>query len=110
MENLNSIETIKEYLLGKDNAALFAEANNTRNNVFGNEVFLRGVIEFTNFCKQNCNYCGLRAQNREITRYRITKEELLESANDAISFGIKTIVLQGGEDSFYTPGVFRRSN
>ncbi|MBU1099252.1 MAG: [FeFe] hydrogenase H-cluster radical SAM maturase HydE [Bacteroidetes bacterium] len=102
MDNLKSAESIKSFLQGKDDKALFAEANRVREQVFGNEVYLRGVIEFTNFCKQNCNYCGLRAQNREISRYRITKEELLDSVKEAISHGLKTIVLQGGEDPFYT--------
>ncbi|MBW6410475.1 [FeFe] hydrogenase H-cluster radical SAM maturase HydE [Clostridium weizhouense] len=84
------------------NEDLFKAANAVREKYLGNNVHLRGLIEFTNICKRNCMYCGLRRDNKNIKRYRLTKEEILEFAKKAVSYGYKTLVLQGGEDDFFT--------
>jgi biotin synthase len=95
-------------LLASDeyNQDLFAAADRTRNRYVGEEVHLRGLIEFSNICKQNCLYCGLRRDNRVIERYRLTVEQIVEFATKAKSYGYQTVVLQSGEDcSFDVPAM-----
>ena len=69
---------------------------------YGNKVFARGLIEFTNYCKNNCFYCGIRAGNKKTARYRLTKEEILTCCQIGNELGFKTFVLQGGEDPYFT--------
>ncbi|SFC42572.1 [FeFe] hydrogenase H-cluster radical SAM maturase HydE [Clostridium uliginosum] len=98
-----SKEEILELLKCDDiNEELFKTADKLREEHLGNYVHLRGLIEFTNICKRNCMYCGLRRDNKNIKRYRLTEEEILDFAKKAVSYGYKTIVLQGGEDDFFT--------
>jgi len=80
---------------------LFVTADKTREKHVGNKVHLRALIEFTNHCKQNCLYCGLRRDNKNIIRYRMTPEEIIDHALNTFKGGFETIVLQGGEDPFY---------
>ena len=68
---------------------------------YGNKVFVRGLIEFTNYCKNDCYYCGIRCSNKNASRYRLTREEILECASHGYDLGFRTIVLQGGEDAFF---------
>jgi len=68
---------------------------------FGNKVFTRGLIEFTNYCKNNCFYCGIRRDNRNVSRYRLTEDEILDCCREGFGLGYRTFVLQGGEDPFY---------
>ena len=70
---------------------------------FGNGVFVRGLIEFSNYCKNNCYYCGIRCGNKNADRYRLTKEQILECCDFGYEVGYRTFVLQGGEDVFFTP-------
>lgn len=81
---------------------LKTEAHRYRWRYYGNKIFIRGLIEFTNYCKNNCYYCGIRAGNKEIKRYRLTKEEILECCAEGYKLGFRTFVLQGGEDSYFT--------
>jgi len=90
------------YLQGKDDTWLFNEADRVRRAVFGEVVFIRGIIEYTNHCRQNCLYCGLRIGNREALRYRLTREEIIDSVVTAVEHQIHTIVLQGGEDPYFS--------
>lgn len=83
-------------------ALLFAEADRVRREVYGIDVYLRGLIEFTNVCKNNCFYCGIRRDNHNVSRYRLTEEEILSCCAEGFSLGYRTFVLQGGEDPFYT--------
>jgi len=69
---------------------------------FGNKVFARGLIEFTNYCKNNCFYCGIRAGNKKTLRYRLSKEEILECCRIGNKLEFRTFVLQGGEDPYFT--------
>ncbi|NLE22741.1 MAG: [FeFe] hydrogenase H-cluster radical SAM maturase HydE [Actinobacteria bacterium] len=78
--------------------SLWAAADETRRRHVGDEVHLRGLIEISNYCVRACGYCGLRAQNREIERYRMSAEEILVCAHDAEDWGWGTVVLQSGED------------
>lgn len=85
-----------------DLQALFAAADTVRRCVYGNKVFIRGLIEFTNYCKNNCYYCGIRAENNNATRYRLTSEEILDCCREGYGLGFRTFVLQGGEDMHFT--------
>lgn len=80
---------------------LFEIANKVREKFVGNEVHFRGVIEFSNYCSQHCLYCGIREDNFAIQRYRMTADEIIETARLIYTNGVKTIVLQSGEDSFF---------
>ncbi|MBQ2984281.1 MAG: [Candidatus Gastranaerophilales bacterium] len=80
---------------------LFKKADETRRKYVGDEVHLRALIEFSNICKRQCLYCGLRSPNKEIERYRLSKDEILDSVKKAIKLGYQTIVLQSGEDDNY---------
>lgn len=96
-----------EYLLnlkGKDNLeTLFAEANSIRKEKIEDFVCIHGIIEFSNYCKNNCLYCGIRCDNKKSKRYRMTKDEIVETAKKAVEMeGYKLIVLQSGEDDFYS--------
>lgn len=83
-------------------AELFAAADRVRRKYVGDEVHLRGLIEFTNCCDQNCLYCGLRRDNARLERYRLEPETIINFAVKAASNGYKTVVLQAGEGEFYS--------
>lgn len=87
-------------------AALRAAADRTRKTYVGDGVHLRALIEFSNICKQNCLYCGLRAGNPNVERYRLSSEEIYTFAKNAKSYGFKTVVLQSGEASHFAPDEF----
>lgn len=99
---LNKDEILQLLSCDDINDYLFKAADKVREKSLGNTVHLRGLIEFTNICKRNCLYCGLRRDNKNIKRYRLSKEEIIDFAKKAVSYGYKTIVLQGGEDDFFT--------
>ncbi len=105
-------DSLKTHILSKQNIIdilstnmfdniLFNTANQVREKYIGNKIHLRGLIEFSNICKQNCQYCGLQYENKNIHRYRLSVEEIINSAKNASSLGFKTIVLQSGEDPFF---------
>lgn len=81
---------------------LFAAADQVRKTFMGDAVHLRGLIEFSNYCQRNCAYCGLRENNKALSRYRLDAEEILTIARAAVPLGYKTVVLQSGEDSYYS--------
>lgn len=82
--------------------ALYSEANETRRRFVGDAVHLRGLIEISNHCSRGCAYCGLRAGNRALERYRMTREEIVDSARVALASGYGTVVMQAGEDHAIT--------
>lgn len=92
------IEILKD---DSNNDWLFSLADKTREEYVGDEVHLRGLIEFSNICKRQCKYCGLRCEDKYIDRYRISKENIISYAEHAVNMGYKTIVLQSGEDEYY---------
>lgn len=92
LNNIN--DDSKDYLLKKSHA--------TSLKVYGNKVYMRGLIEFTNYCIRNCKYCGIRKDNVEAERYRLSKDEIIDCAILGDKLGYKTYVLQGGEDPYFT--------
>ncbi len=72
---------------------------------YKNKVYIRGLIEISNYCKNNCLYCGLRRDNKTCTRYRLSKEQILNCCQDAYNLGFRTFVMQGGEDVFFTDDI-----
>ncbi len=73
-----------------------------RKKIYGNTVFVRGLIEISNFCKNDCLYCGIRKSNASCERYRLTKEDILLCCEEGYGLGMRTFVLQGGEDGYFT--------
>lgn len=94
-------EEIIDLLSNKEPHKLYLKADEVRKQNLGDEVHLRALVEFSNICRNNCMYCGLRKDNKHITRYRLTKEEIIETAKKAVDLGFKTIVLQSGEDMYF---------
>lgn len=98
-----------EYLIANrtDEAAekLASLARKRANEVYGNRIFVRGLVEITNICKNDCLYCGIRRSNKSCSRYRLTKEEILSCCEEGNKIGYKTFVLQGGEDGYFTDEV-----
>ena len=113
IEKLNTTSSLDtdeyEYLIDnrdEEAAALLRDyAVKKRQEIYGNKVFIRGLIEISNICKNDCYYCGIRKSNTNCQRYRLTKEEILECCNDGYKLGFRTFVLQGGEDGYFTDDV-----
>ncbi|HJC46429.1 MAG TPA: [FeFe] hydrogenase H-cluster radical SAM maturase HydE [Candidatus Lachnoclostridium pullistercoris] len=76
-------------------------AGEARDRVYGKKIYIRGLIEFTNYCRNNCFYCGIRRGNEKAVRYRLKEEEILECCREGFELGFRTFVLQGGEDPWY---------
>lgn len=87
---------------------LFARACEVRDRIYGRRVFLRGLIEISNYCRNDCLYCGIRRGNTHIARYRLTPNEIFSCCETGYSAGLRTFVLQGGEDGFFTDEVLCR--
>ena len=104
---MNNAIDIEHLLTTSDPTAideLFAEACRVRDMVYGRRVFMRGLIEITNHCKNNCRYCGIRYDVRT-QRYRLTKEQIMDCCRTGNELGFRTFVLQGGEDGWFTDEV-----
>ena len=80
---------------------LFERARAIRHTHYGNKIYIRGLIEFTNYCKNDCYYCGIRRSNPNAVRYRLTEEEILSCCREGYRLGFRTFVLQGGEDPYF---------
>ncbi len=95
-----------EYLIKNrdiSTAELLAEkARIAREKIYGKDVYIRGLIEISNICKNDCLYCGIRRSNKNCERYRLSEDEILECADEGYSLGFRTFVMQGGEDSFFS--------
>ena len=94
-------DEIVKLLKTNDEQALFKKADFVRKQYVGDEVYLRGLIEFSNICRNNCLYCGIRKGNSKAIRYHMNEDELIDMAHKAADIGFKTIVLQSGEDMYY---------
>lgn len=109
LEILNNLENnilnkdeIAFLLKSKNSDIIFKRADEIRKKYLGEEVHLRGIIEFSNYCKRQCLYCGIQGQNSKIKRYRMSVNEIIETAKTSLPFNYKTVVLQSGEDNYYT--------
>ncbi len=104
--NISSLDL--DYLLTTSDPmavdSLFAQAAGIRDSIYGHNIFLRGLIEITNHCKNNCLYCGIR-RDEKTQRYRLTKEQILDCCRTGYELGFRTFVLQGGEDAWFTDEV-----
>ena len=81
---------------------LAEKARTVREKYYGKSVYLRGLVEISNICKNNCYYCGIRRDNANAERYRLSKEQILDCCDAGYDLGFRTFVLQGGEDPYYT--------
>ncbi len=89
----------------EDMDLLFSLADKKRRETYGTDVYIRGLIEISNYCRNNCFYCGIRAGNPNVCRYRLTKEQILGCCRAGWEMGFRTFVLQGGEDPYFTDEV-----
>lgn len=89
----------------EDAEVLAKEACRVRDGIYGKHVYVRGLIEISNFCRNDCLYCGIRRSNKNCERYRLTKEDILSCCEEGYFLGFRTFVLQGGEDGYYTDGI-----
>ena len=104
LEKEEFVDLIKNYD-GKTAEYLFTLSRSLSEKHFDKEVYIRGLIEFTNYCKNDCYYCGIRKGNKNASRYRLTKEEILSCCENGYELGFRTFVLQGGEDPAFTDEV-----
>ena len=81
---------------------LYEQAREVREQYYGKDIYIRGLIEFTNFCKNDCLYCGIRRSNANASRYRLSKDDILQCCEQGYQLGFRTFVLQGGEDLYFT--------
>ena len=102
--NLNNdeLKILIENITDEDMEHLRKKARQKADEIYGKQVFVRGLIEFTNYCKNDCYYCGIRASNKCAERYRLNKEDILNCCEQGHTLGFRTFVLQGGEDLHYS--------
>ena len=96
------LRTLLTTMTEEDAQYLYENARQVREKYYGKEVYLRGLIEFTNICRNDCLYCGIRRSNTRVERYRLTAQEILDCCDKGYLLGFRTFVLQGGEDLFFT--------
>lgn len=96
------IDLLEEWKNPETAKSLREAAVKLRKQYYGDKVYTRGLIEFTNYCKNNCYYCGIRRGNVHAERYRLSREEILDCCEKGYALGFRTFVLQGGEDPYYT--------
>ncbi len=97
----SSREELAELIRDNNSDYLFLKAVQVTERVLGKKIHIRGIIEFSNYCRCACHYCGIRSFNKALPRYRLEPEKITEIAREAVSAGYKSIVLQSGEDSYY---------
>ena len=105
MENVISRDGFRQLITSMtkdDEEYLYQNAREVREEYYGKDVYVRGLIEFTNYCRRDCLYCGIRVSNKECDRYRLTKDQILGCADTGYELGFRTFVMQGGEDMFFT--------
>ena len=100
--SLSAYEKILQERTEEDEELARSLAKECTEKYYGNGVYTRGLIELTNYCKNNCYYCGIQRENREVERYRLSKEEILSCCEEGYRLGFRTFVMQGGEDPYFT--------
>ncbi len=102
-ETLLNKQNLKEILqTDKYDEELFKTAREIATSIYSNKIYIRGLIEFTNYCRNGCYYCGINKSNTKVERYRLSLEEILNCCEIGNSLGIKSFVLQGGEDGYFS--------
>ncbi len=105
-KNKQQLMDIIEENFNNPNPLLFEEADLVRKKHYGDKVYLRGLIEFSNYCKKGCLYCGINSSCSSVERYRLNYDEIMEAAKIGYDLGFRTFVLQGGEDPHFTDELF----
>lgn len=100
--NLTDSELLSLIKTSEYDEELYKSADRVRRQIYGDSVYIRGLIEFTNYCKNDCFYCGIRKSNKKAVRYRLGKDEILDCCKEGYRLGFRTFVLQGGEDDFFS--------
>lgn len=100
--NQDSLNWLLEHISADEVSHLYSLAYQKKYIHYQNRVFMRGLLEISNYCERGCKYCGINASNQSVSRYRLTKKQIYEAIDEAYSLGYKTYVLQGGEDEFFT--------
>jgi len=114
IDKLNITQTLEkdefiyllDYFTERESEYLFEKAREKAHLYYDRDIYIRGLIEFSNYCKNDCYYCGIRRSNSLAQRYRLSKEEILACCDEGYHLGFRTFVLQGGEDRFYTQEIF----
>ncbi|NDD27613.1 MAG: [FeFe] hydrogenase H-cluster radical SAM maturase HydE [Proteobacteria bacterium] len=96
MERAEILESLRAR--GQEQSELFAAARDVRRQAFGDQAFVRGVVELTSYCRKDCTYCAMRLSNRKLERFRASADDVMAAAEAIAEAGISTILLQGGED------------
>lgn len=99
---LEEFRVIMETASKEEMDYLASTAREVADSIYGKNVYVRGLIEFTNYCRNDCYYCGIRRSNKEAERYRLTEEQIMECCQMGYELGFRTFVLQGGEDPYFT--------
>lgn len=100
--NPPTVNELSELLKLENFDEIYTYADNVRKENVGDKIKIRALLEFSNYCKRQCRYCGLNCKNNNVKRFRMTPQEIIKTANEAYKVGYKTIVLQSGEDTFFT--------
>lgn len=104
-KNLSDEELLKLLSTNEYDSELHTLADEVRCEIYGEDVYIRGLIEISNYCKNDCYYCGIRRGNKSAVRYRLTKDDILACCEEGYKLGFRTFVMQGGEDPYYTDDV-----
>ena len=104
-KNLSDEELLKLLSTNEYDSELHTLADEVRREIYGEDFYIRGLIEISNYCKNNCYYCGIRRGNKSAVRYRLTKDDILACCEEGYKLGFRTFVMQGGEDPYYTDDV-----
>lgn len=104
-KNLSDEELLKLLSTNEYDSELHTLAYEVRREIYGEDVYIRGLIEISNYCKNDCYYCGIRRGNKSAVRYRLTKDDILACCEEGYKLGFRTFVMQGGEDPYYTDDV-----
>ncbi len=104
-KNLSDEELLKLLSTNEYDSELHTLADEVRREIYGEDVYIRGLIEISNYCKNDCYYCGIRRGNKSAVHYRLTKDDILACCEEGYKLGFRTFVMQGGEDPYYTDDV-----
>lgn len=102
----NELTEVLQSYTEDDLIYIMGKSRELTDRVYGRDVYIRGLTEFTNYCRNDCFYCGIRCSNKSVQRYRLSPEEILECCERGYALGMRTFVLQGGEDLFYKDEVY----